>query len=163
MQTLQLIVAMNQARAIGKAGALPWHFREDLQHFKKTTLGHAVIMGRLTFESMGKPLPGRRNLVVSSRPIADVEVFDSLPLALQAAHASDAAPFVIGGARLYAAALPLVTDLHITHVDVEVEGADTFFPAFDPADFVEVTRRVGEDPRLLFVQLKRREMSASFD
>ena len=163
MQTLQLIVAMNQARVIGKAGALPWHFREDLQHFKKTTLGHAVVMGRLTFESMGKPLPGRRNLVVSSRPIADVEVFDSLPLALQAAHASDAAPFVIGGARLYAAALPLVTDLHITHVDVEVEGADTFFPAFDPADFVEVTRRVGEDPRLLFVQLKRREMSASFD
>ena len=163
MQTLQLIVAMNQARVIGKAGALPWHFREDLQHFKKTTLGHAVVMGRLTFESMGKPLPGRRNLVVSSRPIADVEVFDSLPLALQAAHASDAAPFVIGGARLYAAARPLVTDLHITHVDVEVEGADTFFPAFDPADFVEVTRRVGEDPRLLFVQLKRREMSASFD
>ena len=92
-----------------------------------------------------------------------VEVFASLPLAIAAARSSDAAPFVIGGARLYAAALPLVTDLHITHVNVELEAADTFFPAFDPEDFVEVTRRVGEDPRLLFVQLKRREMSASFD
>jgi dihydrofolate reductase len=163
MLPLQLIVAMNDARVIGKAGALPWHFREDLQHFKKTTLGHAVIMGRLTFESMGKPLPGRRNLVVSSRPIAGVEVFSSLALAIEAARTSDSAPFVIGGARLYAAALPIVTDLHLTHVDVEVEGADTYFPAFDPTDFDELTRRVGEDPRLQFVQLKRREKRGSFD
>jgi dihydrofolate reductase len=158
---LQIIVALDRRRAIGKDGGLPWHLPEDLAHFKRTTSGHAILMGRRTFASIGRPLPKRRNLVVSSTPVdvPGVETFGSLEGAVTAALESDPAPFVIGGARLYEAALPSTQTLHLTWVDLEEPGADTFFPDFDPSLFREVEHRPGEDPRLTFVRLERAGIS----
>jgi len=154
---LALIWAMDRGRCIGKGGALPWHFSEDLQHFKRTTKGHAVIMGRLTWASLGKPLPGRRNLVVT-RDVASVpagaEAFSSVEAAIAAARATDPMPFIIGGAQLYAATLPLATRLHITEVNAQADG-DTFFPAFDLTPFRETERREGETPELTFLTYER--------
>ncbi len=152
---LQIIAALDRQRAIGKGGALPWHLPEDLAHFKRTTSGHAILMGRRTFASIGRPLPKRRNLVVSSVDLEGVETFRSLEAAVSAALETDPEPFVIGGAQLYEAALPFTRTLHLTWVDLEVKGADTFFPEFDPSLFREAERRRGEDPRLTFVRLER--------
>jgi dihydrofolate reductase len=106
---LALIVAVARDGIIGRDGALPWHLPEDLRHFKRLTRGHAIVMGRRTFESIGRPLPERRNLVVSrtlAAPPPGVELFPSLDAALAAARTTDPEPFVIGGAALYAEALP---------------------------------------------------------
>lgn len=111
MSTLALIVAMARNRVIGKDNTLPWHLPEDLQHFKRTTLGAPIIMGRRTWDSIGRPLPGRRNIVVSRQPdwqATGAEHARSLPDALALCAAADSpAPrvFVIGGAQLYAQAL----------------------------------------------------------
>ncbi|MHC5012117.1 MAG: dihydrofolate reductase, partial [Planctomycetota bacterium] len=130
---LALIVCHAKNRVIGKDGQLPWRYPEDLRHFKATTMGHAIIAGRMTHESIGRALPGRRNLVVSRRRAyrADgCEVFDSLDAAVAAAHETDDCPFVIGGAQVYAEALPRVTRMVVTEVQREVEG-DVFFPEYD--------------------------------
>lgn len=129
---LAIIVARARNGVIGRDNALPWHLPEDLRHFKRTTTGHAVLMGRRTHESIGRPLPGRRNLVVSRTPgyaPAGVEVFASLPEALNACG-SDEEVFVIGGAQLYDAALPLADRAIVTEIDIDVEG-DARFPALD--------------------------------
>lgn len=138
-----IVVARARDGAIGRDNALPWRLPEDLEHFKATTLGHAIVMGRLTHESIGRPLPGRRNLVVSRTPgwaPAGVEVVGSLPEAL-AACAGDDEVFVVGGARLYAAALPLADRAIVTEIDTAVEGADAFFPALDAARWEPCSRR----------------------
>lgn len=131
---LELIVAMAANRVIGRGGQLPWHLPDDLKHFKQLTLGHPIIMGRKTYESIGRPLPGRRNIVVSSTlpapPHDNVDLARSLDDAIRIAAAAAARAFVIGGAVLYAAALPRVNVMHITELDEPVEG-DTFFPQFD--------------------------------
>lgn len=163
LEPLALIVALTRRHEIGRRGALPWHLPEDLAHFKRTTLGHAIVMGRKTYASIGRPLPKRHNLVVSGSPIEGVETFASLEAALARARALDPTPFVIGGARLYAAALPLATDLHLTWVDLPVDGADTFFPTLDLDAFELVERRSGEDPRLSFEHWKRRGSTASLE
>ena len=158
---LHLVAALGPDRAIGKAGGLPWHFPEDLRHFRKLTTGHSVIMGRATFASIGRPLPNRRNLVVTRDPSwaagreLGVELASSLDEALALARSTDPAPFVIGGAALYAEALPRATHLHLTHVGALVPGCDTFFPAWDETAFREVERRAGETPGLTFVTLER--------
>ena len=157
MPPLALIAALNQDRAIGKGGGLPWHLPEDLAHFKRTTLGHAIIMGRRTYEEVGRPLPKRRNLVVTSRPIEGVECFTSVEAAVAAAHETDPLPFVIGGGGIYKAALPLVTELFLTWVDLAVPDADAFFPPFDATPFEIVERRRGDDPRLVFEHSIRRD------
>ena len=123
-----LIVAHDRNRLIGKDGQLPWYIPEDLKYFKLTTFNHPCVMGRVTYESIGKPLPGRLNVVVSSTPIAhpDVITVDSLPKALQkASETGSRICFVIGGARLFKEAAPLATDIHITEIDAEYEG-DTY-------------------------------------
>jgi dihydrofolate reductase len=156
---LSIVVAMARGGCIGRAGGLPWRYPEDLRHFKRLTLGHAVIMGRKTHASIGRPLPERRNLVVSRglrEPPPGVELFADLDAAIASARATDAEPCVIGGAEIYRAALPLATRLHLTEIALDVEGCDTFFPPFDRAAFVEVERRAGEDPALSFVTLERR-------
>lgn len=163
LEPLALIVALTRLHEIGRGGALPWHLPEDLAHFKRTTLGHAIVMGRRTYASIGRPLPKRHNLVVSGSPIDGVETFPSLDAALVRARALDPMPFVIGGARLYEAALPLATDLHLTWVDQHVDGADTFFPPLDLGAFDVVERRTGEDPRLSFEHWKRRGSAASLE
>jgi dihydrofolate reductase len=133
---LALIAAMARNRVIGHNNALIWHLPEDLKHFKNTTSGHHIIMGRKTFESIGRPLPNRVNIVVSRNAdlsIPGVMVTHSLEEAIQKS-AADTQPFVVGGAQLYAAALPFATDLYLTHIDKDFEG-DAFFPEFSMNDW----------------------------
>lgn len=155
---LALIVAIARNGVIGRDGDLPWRIREDMKHFKNTTLGHAVIMGRRTFESIGKPLPSRRNIVVSRNPDAafeGCETATNLDDAVALARTSDDMPFIIGGARLYEEALPKVTEIHLTRIDRDVEG-DTFF-SVDLANFDEVEARDGQTEEVSFHRLVRRK------
>src|SRR5687767_5433937 len=136
---------------IGRGGQLPWHLPDDLKHFKQLTMGHPIIMGRKTYESIGRPLPGRRNIVVSTTlptpPHDDVDLAASLDAAVNLAAASGATrAFVIGGAVLYAAAMPRVVVMHVTELDDAVDG-DTYFPAFDPSQWrlAEAIRHEADD------------------
>lgn len=138
---LSLIAAMASNRVIGRDNTLPWHLPEDLKHFKATTLGKPVIMGRKTWESLGRPLPGRRNLVISRNadyPAAGAEVFTSLSAAL-AACGDTPECFVIGGAELYRQALPLAQRLYLTEIDCTVAG-DAHFPELPVGDWHESSR-----------------------
>jgi dihydrofolate reductase len=141
-----LIVAMAKNRVIGRNNALPWHLSEDLKYFKRVTLGKPVIMGRKTFESIGRPLPGRTNIVVSQSGFSaeNIRVVnnldDALKLADSIAHIDGVEEImVIGGAQLYAHALPKVQRMYLTLVDAEVDG-DAFFAEFDPSEWREVSR-----------------------
>ena len=135
---LALIAACAENRTIGRAGGLPWRLPADLGRFRRLTTGHAIVMGRRTWESIGRPLPERRNLVVTSRPldVGGVETFASLEAALDAV-AADPEPFVIGGEALYRAALPRAARLYLTRVHAEIEG-DAFFPEVDWSAWVRV-------------------------
>ena len=158
-ECLALIVAWARGGIIGKDGDLPWHEPEDLAHFRRVTMGHAILMGRKTFESIGRPLPGRRNIVLSRDPsfrAEGCEVYTDLEAALASARETDACPFVIGGARIYELALPRATLLHVTEIDAEIEG-DTHFPDFDASGWEETDQRCSEDGRLTFRVLRRRE------
>jgi dihydrofolate reductase len=132
MTRLTLIAAVARNGVIGRDGGIPWRLPGDLPRFKRLTLGHPVIMGRRTWASLGKPLAGRRNLIVSKtlRPAPDgTEVFESLRQAL-AACADAAEIFIIGGTQLYREALPLAQRLLLTEIDANIEG-DAHFPAWD--------------------------------
>ena len=124
-----LIAALDRNRVIGRDGKLPWHISEDLKRFKRLTKGHVVLMGRKTYESLGKPLPDRRNIVLSSRAIPDVESYRSLAEALRALKDENTV-FIIGGGEVFRQALPIVDGLHLTIVDGKHEG-DTFFPEYE--------------------------------
>jgi dihydrofolate reductase len=140
---LTLVVAMDAQRGIGVDNRMPWHLPEDLAHFKRVTLGRPVIMGRKTFDSIGRPLPGRRNIVVTRNAHwahDGVEIAHSLDDAM--ALAGDGPASVIGGAQIFAEALPLADRLVITHID-RVYTCDTFFPDFDKAAWAAVD----SDPR----------------
>jgi dihydrofolate reductase len=142
---VSLIVAMAEGGVIGRAGVLPWHLPTDLARFKRLTMDHHLIVGRRTWESIGRALPGRRMLVVSRQAEslelpAGVRGVTSVDEALAtAAAAGDDEAFVAGGARIYREALPHADRLYVTWVRAEVTG-DTFFPAVDPADWHEVAR-----------------------
>jgi dihydrofolate reductase len=126
---LTLIAAIAQNEAIGKENALIWHLSEDLKRFKQLTLGHHLIMGRKTFESIGRPLPGRTTIVVSRQIDYDAKgaiVVNSLEDAIHKAS-GDTRPFIAGGAALYRQALPYVQEMEITRLDRDFE-ADAFFP-----------------------------------
>ncbi|TAN85269.1 MAG: dihydrofolate reductase [Gallionella sp.] len=141
MTSLSIIVAMAQNRTIGINNTLPWRCPEDLKHFKALTMGHHMIMGRKTFESIGKPLPGRTTVVVSrdrNLKIAGCTVAHSLPEAI-ASCAGDPQVFVVGGAEIYAQALDLADTLYITEIRQNVIG-DAAFPEFDRAKWLEVSR-----------------------
>jgi len=140
---ISLIAALDRKGGIGKGGSMPWHLPADLARFKSLTMGHPVIMGRKTHASIGKALPGRRNVVVTRNPMylaPGVEVAHSLDEALQMAGEGEV--FVIGGAEIYRAALPKANRLYVTKIDAEF-GADTFFPAFDESAWRVVERRIG--------------------
>ncbi|HJV97396.1 MAG TPA: dihydrofolate reductase [Albitalea sp.] len=159
--TLSLIAAVARHGAIGKNNALLCHLSEDLKHFKRTTLGCPVIMGRKTWDSLGRPLPGRRNIVITRNAqwhAAGAERADSLNAALRLVQAEPKA-FVIGGAQIYAEALPLADELVLTEIDVEFD-ADTFFPEWDRAAFTEVSREEHGAPegwRYSFVTYQRKQ------
>lgn len=163
---VSLVLAIARNGVIGNKGALPWRFPEDMKHFKSVTMGHAIIMGRKTFESIGKPLPGRRNIVVSStmRTLSwnlmkfdeAVHVAPSLgtAISLSVADHGDREPCVIGGASVYREALPLAHRIYLTEVDLEPDGDVRF--ELDRSGFVEIERRAGATSELTFVTLERR-------
>lgn len=145
---LAIIVAQAKNRVIGINNTLPWHLPEDLRYFKQVTMAKPIIMGRKTFESIGRPLPGRENIVISRQADyapAGVRVVPTLEEARELAenlcliNGLEEA-MVIGGAQIYAQALPLADRLYITEVDAVIEG-DAWFPEFDPADWQEVGRK----------------------
>lgn len=143
---LSLIVAKARNNVIGKDNQLVWKLSGDLQHFKRTTLGHHVIMGRKTFESMGKPLPGRTSIVITRNKAYQVpsphEVVHSLDEALQIVQKKGLEQaFILGGAEIYEQALPVVDEMIITEVEADPEG-DTFFPAVDYSSW----EKVSEEP-----------------
>ncbi|EWS55170.1 MULTISPECIES: dihydrofolate reductase [unclassified Methylibium] len=147
---LWLIAAVARDGAIGRAGTMPWHLPQDLAHFKRTTLGCPVVMGRKTWESLPphfRPLPGRRNVVVTRNAAwqADgAEAAPSLDAALERLREAERV-FVIGGGELYAQALPRADGLVLTEVDIGVPDADTHFPAWDRNAFSEAARESHTD------------------
>ena len=143
MSHLSILVAMARNRTIGINNTLPWRCPEDLKHFKALTMGHHIIMGRKTFESIGKPLLGRTSVVVSRNPelkIAGCVIAHTLAQAI-AACAGDTEIFVVGGAEIYALAMPLADTLYLTEIQRDVEG-DAHFPEFDRHTWLEVAREM---------------------
>ena len=138
---ISVIAALARNRVIGIENRLPWRLPEDLAHFKALTLGHPILMGRKTFESLGRPLPGRTNIVITRNPGYCTDgclVAASIPAAL--ALCGDAQEvFFIGGADLYAQAIPLADRLYLTEVDIDAAG-DAWFPDYDRSAFREVSR-----------------------
>ena len=162
-----IIVACARGGVIGRDNGLPWHLPEDLRHFKATTTGHAILMGRKTFQSIGRVLPGRRTIVITRNPdwhFPGCERAGSLDeaIALAARPGPDAAistdeVFVVGGAQLYAQALPIADRIVLTEIDLAVDG-DVFFPALSEGDWREVSRasmRSGSGLAFSFVDLHR--------
>lgn len=144
MSVIQLIVAYSRNRCIGRNNTLPWRLPSDLAHFKKVTLGKPILMGRATWESLGRPLPGRPNAVISRNPgflAPGATVYTSLQAALHA-HKGDDTVCIIGGAQIYAAALDLAHEIIATEIHADVDG-DAFFPALDPSAWIE-TERLGQ-------------------
>ena len=132
MRKITIIVAASENSVIGYKNALPWHISEDLKNFKKITINHSVIMGRKTFESIGKPLKDRRNIVISrdkKLKIEGVEVVNSLDDAVCRTKDENEI-FIIGGEQIYKIALPIATNMNITRVYSTIEG-DAFFPTFE--------------------------------
>ncbi len=168
---LALIVAMSQNRTIGNDNHLPWRLPEDLKYFKSVTMGKPIVMGRKTFDSIGRPLPGRLNIVVTRNPQwanAGVETATSLAQAMAIAtqHLTsasgsecngDSEVMVIGGEQIYRAAIDLADKLYITRVQTEVKG-DAFFPDYDESQWREVSRQapeVQDEPSYFFQVLER--------
>jgi dihydrofolate reductase len=139
------IFAMDQNRVIGKDNRLPWHLPADLAYFKKVTMGHAIVMGRKTFESIGRPLPGRENVIVTrdrSFQPEGCKVLHSIEEVKQFAAMRDDEVFVIGGAELFRATLPVADRLYITKIEASFPG-DTFYPAFDESEWQLVSYTKG--------------------
>lgn len=150
--SISLIVAMSRNHTIGINNTLPWRCPEDLKHFKALTMGHHMIMGRKTFDSIGKPLPGRTTVIVTRNLALKVEgclIAHSLQQAIAACR-NDSEVFVVGGAELYAQALPLVDKLYITEIQQDVEG-DAHFPELNKNDWILASKevRTQETPQIL--------------
>ena len=159
MMKVTIIVASSENLVIGYKNALPWHISEDLKHFKQITINHSVVMGRKTFESIGKPLKERRNIVVSrdrTLKIEGAEVVNSLDKAIQRTK-NENEIFIIGGEQIYKMAMSIATNLHITKVYCTVEG-DAFFPAFDLSEWKILTQndmKTNEELKFSFIHYER--------
>lgn len=157
---ISMIVAASTNNAIGRAGELPWHLPEDLKRFKAVTMGKPIIMGRLTYESIGRPLPGRQNIVLSSRAGYAPEgchVAKTVDEALSVAADADEV-MVIGGGHVYAAFLPRASRIYLTRVHANIDG-DTFFPLLNEAEWELVSSEefpVENEFGFSIQQLKRR-------
>jgi dihydrofolate reductase len=146
--TVTILAAVARNGVIGVGGGMPWHLPDEQALFKELTLGHVLVMGRRTFDSIGRPLPGRTTIVVTRNPQWQVPSklvlrASSVAEALAAAGEIDDEVFVVGGAGVYAEALPAADRLALTFVDAEPDG-DTFFPEVDWSEWVEVARRPGD-------------------
>ena len=159
---LAILAAVAANRVIGINNTLPWHLPEDLKHFKSLTLGHIVVMGRRTFESIGRPLPGRTNVVLTSRPdliLPGVVIAGSIHDVLDQFANDPRSLFVIGGAQVYQESLPLCQRLYLTEIQQSFTG-DTFFPIFNCDEWHELSREIHHDssdaaPEFHFVVLER--------
>ena len=140
-RTLTLIAAMGKNRAIGMAGRMPWHLPAELQHFKKVTMGKTIVMGRKTWQAIGRPLPGRQNIVVSRNPDFHADGVDLATSLEDAALMSESDEvMIIGGGQLYALALPLAQRMVLTLIDIEPE-ADTWFPEWDDQKWSQTSEK----------------------
>jgi len=141
---ISLLVAMDERRAIGKGNGLPWRLSSDLKRFRELTMGHAIVVGRKTFESIGKPLPGRRMIVVTRNRdyspegclLEDCQVVHSVERAIELArNQGESELFICGGAQIFAETLPIAERIYLTIVHAVVD-ADTFFPQYDESQWV---------------------------
>ena len=149
---ISMIVARSRNHVIGRDNQMPWKISADLQFFKKVTMGFPVIMGRKTWESIGRPLPGRRNIVVSRNAnlqLTGAEVVNSLDAALATLNEFPRV-FVIGGEQLFTQAFPKVDRLYITEIDIDVKGGDTFFEVPNPSEWKEVERTPASEGEFTF-------------
>jgi dihydrofolate reductase len=149
---ISMIVARSRNHVIGRDNQMPWKISADLQFFKRVTMGFPVIMGRKTWESIGRPLPGRRNIVVSRTPdltLAGAEVANSLDDALDRLSELPRV-FVIGGEQLFTQAFPKADQLYITEIEMDVEGGDTFFKVPNPEEWLEIERTPGSEGEISF-------------
>lgn len=157
---ISMIVARSRNHVIGRDNQMPWKISADLQFFKRVTMGHPVIMGRKTWESIGRPLPGRRNIVVSrnaSYQATGGELVGSLDEALKSLSEFSRV-FVIGGEQLFTQAFPKADRLYITEIDMDIEGGDTFFEVPNESDWKEIERTPGSegDVNFSFITLERK-------
>jgi dihydrofolate reductase len=160
---LAILAAVASNRTIGLNNTLPWHLPADLKHFKALTLGQIIVMGRRTYESIGRPLPGRTNIVLTRQQdlnLPDVSLAQSIEEAVNRYADSDKAIFIIGGATLYQQALPLCQRLYLTEIQQDFPG-DTFFPEFNRNDWQEISREIhhasdSSEMEFHFVVLDRR-------
>ncbi|MGX1901183.1 dihydrofolate reductase [Thermolongibacillus altinsuensis] len=142
---ISIIVAMDRQRLIGKNNALPWHLPADLAYFKQVTMGHAIVMGRKTFESIGRALPGRKNIVLTRKKDFQCEqctVIHSIDDIKKIEEEEKEEIFIIGGAQLFQETLPFADRLYITYIDAVFEG-DTFFPPFNEDEWRLISRKKG--------------------
>jgi dihydrofolate reductase len=163
---VSIVVAMDERNGIGRAGGLPWRLPDDLKRFKALTIGKPVVMGRRTWDSIGRPLPGRHNVVVTRQRGLSLDGATAVGSLEQALTVAGDVPevCVIGGADIYRVALPVTDVLHLTRVHGTFD-ADAFFPPFDPADWVEVARedRAADDRHAWaysFLELRRPRRNA---
>jgi len=149
---ISMIVARSRNHVIGRDNQMPWKISADLQFFKRVTMGHPVIMGRKTWESIGRPLPGRRNIVVSRNvdlQLTGAEVVHSLDAALKTLNEFPRV-FVIGGEQLFKQAFDKADRLYITEIDLDIDGGDTFFEVPNLSDWQEVERTPGSEEEISF-------------
>jgi dihydrofolate reductase len=158
---ITIIVAYAANRVIGKDGKMPWHLSEDLKRFRRLTMGHHIVMGRKTWESIGRLLPGRKHIIISRKPgyeVAGATVVDSVDAAIAAAR-GDSDIFVIGGGEIYTLVLPIADRILATEIDRKYEG-DTYFPELAKEIWRETARENREDAasglRYCYVTLERR-------
>ena len=143
-ERITLVAAVADNGVIGASGGIPWRIPEDFAHFKRVTLGHTLVMGRATYDSIGRPLPGRTTVVLTRDPDWSAEgvlVAHSLDDALAQAGSLPGDVMVVGGAQVYAAALPVATEQVISEVPLSPEG-DVLYPPYDPGDWLEASREV---------------------
>lgn len=154
------VVAMSRNRVIGRDNALPWHAPEDLKRFKRLTTGRPIIMGRKTYASIGRPLPNRLNIVVTrdrdfqAEGVVNAYTTDEALRLAEESMLGDTA-MVIGGAQIFELMLPMTQTIHLTEIEIEVDG-DTFFPPLDPAAWRETAREQHPGPPpMSFITLER--------
>jgi dihydrofolate reductase len=154
VQRFKAIAAMSLNRVIGAGNRIPWHLPEDFKWFKRMTTAHVIVMGRKTFESIGKPLPNRETIVLSRSEFKHPAVRTIRNLEELAVLAGERQVFICGGAQVYAQALPLCSDLYLTLVKREAEG-DAFFPPFE--DQFELIKEIRDSPEFKILHYRNRD------
>jgi len=158
---ISLIAAFAEEGVIGKDGKIPWDLKEDLKHFRNKTEGCSVVMGRKTYESIGRPLPNRLNIVMTKNPkmLEGVKEVSSRKEALEIASSYSNEVFIIGGEKIYEEFLPMATKMYLTKIDIKTKG-DAFFPKWNVNDWVELSKQDKEDLnqniKYCFLEYKRK-------